>query len=135
LLDLDKHYELANIQHVTIEATWLMHDSTVLMSSLSAICEEECYKLEMTISEASIKDDARGHNILAFWNMWPDAEVMADNMIKADLISFLAAFGGILMYKLKRKNVYPYSLLGSMLTLHPVSWKSEGYKSCIRWYI
>jgi hypothetical protein len=49
--------ELVNIQHSPIEETWLMRDHTVLMTSLNATCEEECCKLEMTISETSIKDD------------------------------------------------------------------------------
>jgi hypothetical protein len=49
--------ELVNIQHSPIEYTWLMRDNTVVMTSLNATCEEECYKLEMTISETSINDD------------------------------------------------------------------------------
>jgi hypothetical protein len=56
---LVKHYKLANIQHGTIENTWLMHDNTVLMTSLNVSHEEECYKLEMTISKGSIKDDTQ----------------------------------------------------------------------------
>jgi hypothetical protein len=35
-----------------------MHDNTVLMTSLN-VTREECYKLEMTISEGSIKDDTQ----------------------------------------------------------------------------
>jgi hypothetical protein len=51
--------ELVSIQHSLIEDTWLMHDNTVLMTSLNATHEEERYKLEMTISEANIKDDTQ----------------------------------------------------------------------------
>jgi hypothetical protein len=57
LLSLRKHYKLTNIQHSTIEDTWLVYDNTVLMTSLNMTHEEECYKLEITISEASISDD------------------------------------------------------------------------------
>jgi hypothetical protein len=58
MLELNEYYELTNIQYGTIEETWLMHDNTVLMTSLN-VTREECYKLEMTISEGSIKDDTQ----------------------------------------------------------------------------
>jgi hypothetical protein len=54
LMKLAKHYKLFDMQHGLIEETWLIHDNTALMTSLNVIREEECYKLEMTIS--SIKD-------------------------------------------------------------------------------
>jgi hypothetical protein len=58
LLELDEYYELVNIQNGFIEDTWLMYDNTVLMTSLN-MTHEECYKLDMTISETSIKDDTQ----------------------------------------------------------------------------
>jgi hypothetical protein len=64
----------------------------------------------------------------ADWNKWPDAEVMADNTMKADLIPFRAVFGGILIYELLRKDVDPSIRLESTFTLLLVAWKSEGYK-------
>jgi hypothetical protein len=59
LMKLAKHDKLTDIQHHLIEKTWLMHDNTVLMTRENATCEEECYKLEMTISETSIRNDTR----------------------------------------------------------------------------
>jgi hypothetical protein len=59
LMELVENYRKHQIQHVPIEETWLMRDNTVLMTCLNVTCEEECYKLEMTISEASIRDDTR----------------------------------------------------------------------------
>jgi hypothetical protein len=64
----------------------------------------------------------------ADWNMWPDMEVMAGNMIKADLMPFLAVFEGILIYELLRKHVDPSDQTKSTLNLLLVAWKSEGYK-------
>jgi hypothetical protein len=59
LMQLTKWHPVFNIQHIPIEDTWLMHDDRVLMKRLSVTHEEECYKLEMTISETSIRDDTR----------------------------------------------------------------------------
>jgi hypothetical protein len=59
LMKLAEHYSAFNIQHGPVEETWLMHDNTVLMTSLSVTHEEECCELEMTISETSIKDDTQ----------------------------------------------------------------------------
>jgi hypothetical protein len=59
LVELIKCYKLFNIQHETIEETILMRDNTMLMTILNATREEEYYKLDMTISETSIKDDTR----------------------------------------------------------------------------
>jgi hypothetical protein len=56
LLKLFETYILYDI-HAPIEYTYLMHDNTVLMTSLNATHEEECYRLEITLSETSIKDD------------------------------------------------------------------------------
>jgi hypothetical protein len=58
LMRLTECYELFNIQHGSVEDTWLMRDNTVLMASLNVVCKEY-YKLEMTISETSIKDDTQ----------------------------------------------------------------------------
>jgi hypothetical protein len=57
LMKLAKCYKLANIQYCPVEETWLMHDNTVLMTSVSVTREEECFKLEIALSETSIKDD------------------------------------------------------------------------------
>jgi hypothetical protein len=59
LMKLAFGFELVNVQHGPIEETYLMRDSTVLMTSLNLTREEGCYKLEMTISEGDIKDDTR----------------------------------------------------------------------------
>jgi hypothetical protein len=50
-------YELGYIQYVTVEKTYLMHDNTVLTTRVNVTREKECYKLEMTISEGSVKYD------------------------------------------------------------------------------
>jgi hypothetical protein len=56
LMEFAEYCRLFNAQHGPIEETWLIRDNTVLMTSLN-IAREVCYKLEMTISETSIKDD------------------------------------------------------------------------------
>jgi hypothetical protein len=56
---LIRQYKLAAIQHVFIEETWLMRDHTVFMTSLNTVHEEKCYKLEMIISEGSMKYDTQ----------------------------------------------------------------------------
>jgi hypothetical protein len=56
LLQLTKYYKPANIQYGHVEETWLMHDNTVLMTSLNITPEGGCYKLVMNISKTSIKD-------------------------------------------------------------------------------
>jgi hypothetical protein len=62
LIELAKWSDTFNIQHSPIEETYLMHNNTALMTRVNVTCEEECYKLEMTISETSIK-----HNT---WRPW-----------------------------------------------------------------
>jgi hypothetical protein len=59
LLRLTLHYRPVDIQDGTIEETYLMYDNAVLMTRADVTHEEEYYKLEMTISETSIKDDTR----------------------------------------------------------------------------
>jgi hypothetical protein len=59
LMGLTNCYGLFNIRHGPIENTWLMCDHKVLMTSLNMAYEKECYKLEMTTSETSVKDDTR----------------------------------------------------------------------------
>jgi hypothetical protein len=59
LMSLAFSCELFSIQYGPIEETYLMYDNTVLMTCLNAAYEEEYYKLEMTISEASIKNDTQ----------------------------------------------------------------------------
>jgi hypothetical protein len=58
LMRLAKQYMLYDI-HIPIEETWLMHDNTVLMTRVNVAREKACYKLEMTLSEASIKYDTQ----------------------------------------------------------------------------
>jgi hypothetical protein len=55
LMKLADWYNLTNIQYSPIEMTYLIYDNTVLMTKIDASYEEGCYKLEMTISEGSIK--------------------------------------------------------------------------------
>jgi hypothetical protein len=59
LMNLAKRYCLLGIQHCLIEETWLTHDGIAFMTNLNVTCEAECYKLEMTISEAIIDRDAQ----------------------------------------------------------------------------
>jgi hypothetical protein len=59
LMKLEKYCKLTNIQYGIIEDTWLMHDNTVLLKRVNVTCEEKCYKLDMTISETSIKEDTQ----------------------------------------------------------------------------
>jgi hypothetical protein len=49
-------YPTFNIQHFTIERTYLVHDNVVLMTRMNVAYEGECYKLEMIISEGSINN-------------------------------------------------------------------------------
>jgi hypothetical protein len=58
LMKLAKCYKLVNIQYGSIKETWLMHDNTVLMTSLNMIHEED-YELEIIISEGSISDNTQ----------------------------------------------------------------------------
>jgi hypothetical protein len=58
LMRLTSYYQTINI-HGPIEETYLMYGSTVLMTSLNATRKAECYKLEMTISKTSMKDDTQ----------------------------------------------------------------------------
>jgi hypothetical protein len=54
----DKEEELFDIQHCLVEGTWLIHDNIVLKTQVNLTREEEeCCKLEVTVSEASIKDE------------------------------------------------------------------------------
>jgi hypothetical protein len=55
LIKLAHRYKLYDIKHGPVEHTYLMHDNTALMTRVNVICEEECYKLELTISKTSIK--------------------------------------------------------------------------------
>jgi hypothetical protein len=59
LMKLTKLYKLYDIQHGPVEETWLMQDNTALRIRDNMIHEKTCYKLEITISKTSIKDDAR----------------------------------------------------------------------------
>jgi hypothetical protein len=58
LMELVERYILLSIQCGPTEDTWLMRDNTVLMTSLS-IAREVYYKVEMTISKTSIRDDTQ----------------------------------------------------------------------------
>jgi hypothetical protein len=59
LIELVKYDKLFNMQHAPIEETWLIHDNTVLMTSVNIIHETKGYQLEMTISKTSMKDDTQ----------------------------------------------------------------------------
>jgi hypothetical protein len=59
LMRLAKGEKLFDIKHYIVEETWMMDDNIMLKTSLNMIREEECYKLEMIISEESIKDDTQ----------------------------------------------------------------------------
>jgi hypothetical protein len=59
LMKLVGRYRLFNIQHSPIENTWLIYGTAALMTRMKVAREEECYKLEITISETSIKDDTK----------------------------------------------------------------------------
>src|SRR5690606_11633535 len=55
MIKLAARYILFNVKYSPIEETYLIRGNTVLMTSLNVTHEEECYKLEITISEGSIK--------------------------------------------------------------------------------
>jgi hypothetical protein len=57
LQKLVEYYKLFDIQHCPIEETYLLHDNTVLMTTLNASHKEGCYEIEMTISKTSINDN------------------------------------------------------------------------------
>jgi hypothetical protein len=57
LKKLVERCKLYDIQYGPIEETWLMHDNTVLSTRINANREAEYYKIELSISEASIKYD------------------------------------------------------------------------------
>jgi hypothetical protein len=59
LIKLARYYKVFNIQYGPIEYTWLIYDTTLLMTRVDVIHKEECYKLEITISETSINGDTR----------------------------------------------------------------------------
>jgi hypothetical protein len=59
LMKLAKRCRLFKVRHCPIEDTWLMSDNIVLMTRENVTREEESYKLEMTLSKTSIKDDTR----------------------------------------------------------------------------
>jgi hypothetical protein len=56
LMKLASGYKLLDI-HAPVEVTCLMRDNTVLMKKVNVIHEEECYKLDITISKGIMKDD------------------------------------------------------------------------------
>jgi hypothetical protein len=58
LMELTNRYESYDIQHDSIEETWLMRDYTVLMIGVN-VTRGAWYELEMTISETSIKDNTQ----------------------------------------------------------------------------
>jgi hypothetical protein len=59
LMKLAKWYKPFDVQHGPIELAYLMRDNTVLMTRVNVTREKERYKLEMTISEGSIKYDTQ----------------------------------------------------------------------------
>jgi hypothetical protein len=59
LMKLAERYELYNIKHRPIEETYLMYNNTVLMTSLNLTREDGCYKIELTLSETSMKGNTQ----------------------------------------------------------------------------
>jgi hypothetical protein len=59
LIELADRCVLSDIQHISVEETYLMHDNVVLMTRANVTCEETYYKLEMTITEGSVNEDTR----------------------------------------------------------------------------
>jgi hypothetical protein len=59
LVRLARKYTLSSVPYTSIEDTWLMHDDIALMMRVNVTHEEEYYKLELTISEANIRDDTQ----------------------------------------------------------------------------
>jgi hypothetical protein len=59
MMKLAESYKLYDIKHSPVEYTWLIHDNVVLRTSLNVDHKEECYKLEMTISKGSIRNDTK----------------------------------------------------------------------------
>jgi hypothetical protein len=72
--------------------------------------------------------DRRWFNNGADWNKKPDEKVDAGNMMSADLIPFMAAFKGVIMYELQREHVKSDDQPESTHIRFLVAWKSEGYK-------
>src|SRR5690606_17497347 len=62
LMRLVERYVPFSTQYDPIEETWLIRNNTVLMTRMNVTCKENCYKLEMTISEAGINEDT--------WRPW-----------------------------------------------------------------
>jgi hypothetical protein len=91
-----------------------------LQPTMKVNIHNQCSDFELTEGEC-FSDSAN-------WYEEPDWEVIAGNMMKADLIPFRAAFGGILIYELRRKHINPYDRPGSTLTLLFIAWKSESHK-------
>jgi hypothetical protein len=56
LMKLTEKKQLFYIQHCPVEEAWLIYDNIVLKTRVNITYEEECYKLEMTVSETSIED-------------------------------------------------------------------------------
>jgi hypothetical protein len=59
LMGLAEGEKLFDIKHYLVEETWLIYDNRVLKTSLNITREEECCKLEIIVSETSIKDDTQ----------------------------------------------------------------------------
>jgi hypothetical protein len=55
LMKLARCCQLHSIQHVPIKMTYLMRDNTGSMTGVNVTRKAKCYKLEMTISETSVK--------------------------------------------------------------------------------
>jgi hypothetical protein len=57
LMRLAKYHYLYNLQNGPVEHTYLIYDDTVLRVRTNGTRQADCYKLELIISEASVKDD------------------------------------------------------------------------------
>jgi hypothetical protein len=54
-----RDFSRSSVSYGSIEDTWLMHDNAVLMTSANITREARCYKIEITISEGSMKDNTQ----------------------------------------------------------------------------
>jgi hypothetical protein len=56
IMKLATRYKLHDVKYCPIEHTWLIHDNVVLRTRLNVTHKKSYYKIEMTISEESLKD-------------------------------------------------------------------------------
>jgi hypothetical protein len=64
----------------------------------------------------------------ADWGEYPDFEVDTDSMMSVEIMPILSSFGGVLMYKLQRKQVKSGKQPEPTHIRLFIAWKSESYK-------